>query len=210
MCVFRAQLIARHLDRALFDAITRQLAAKGIGVRTGTLVDATLIASASIRRDGEARWVGHRRRSPVHGYKAHVATDATAALVLGVEVTSANVHDATELDSVLPAAAGDVYGDSAFNGSRANAIIAAHGGRARIVQTGTWGGPAALARLEQFNAEVRRVRSRIEKVFGTCKRSYGMRQMRWLGLAKAGLQVRLTTTAFNLQRSWRLLLPCPL
>ena len=86
MCVFRAQLIARHLDRALFDAITRQLAAKGVGVRTGTLVDATLITSASIRRDGEARWVGHRRRSPVHGYKAHVATGATAALVMGVEV----------------------------------------------------------------------------------------------------------------------------
>ena len=41
--------------------------------------------------------------------------------------TGANVHDAAKLDAVLPAAAGDVYGDSAFNGSRATAIIAAHG-----------------------------------------------------------------------------------
>jgi hypothetical protein len=37
---------------------------------------------------------------------------------------------------------------------------------------------------------LRRVRARIETVFGTCKRCYGLRRMRWLGLAKAGLQVR--------------------
>jgi hypothetical protein len=33
-------------------------------VRTGTLVDATLIPSASVRQDGEARWAGHRHRKP--------------------------------------------------------------------------------------------------------------------------------------------------
>ena len=63
----------------------------------------------------------------------------------------------------------------------------------------------ALARLEAHNAEVRRVRARIEKVFGTVKRCYGLRRMRWLGLAKAGLQVRLAAMAYNLRRSWRLL-----
>ena len=75
----------------------------------------------------------------------------------------------------------------------------------RIVHTGTWGGLEALARLEAHNTEVRRVRARIEKVFGTCKRFYGLRRMRWLGLAKAGLQVRLAAMAYNLRRSWGLL-----
>lgn len=194
---FRAALIERRLDRTLFLAITRQLAAKGIAVRTGTLVDATLIASASIRCDGEARWAGHRRRKPLHGYKAHVATDEAAGLILGIEVTSANVHDAAELEAVLPEEPGDVYGDSAFNGDRVSGLIAARGGRAWIVQSGTWGGAAALARLREHNAAVRRVRARIEKVFGTCKRSYGLRRMRCIGLAKAGLQVRMTAIAFN-------------
>jgi transposase, IS5 family len=124
-----------------------------------------------------------------------------------VEVTSANVHDAAALDAVLPSEPGDVYGDSAFAGNRSEQVIAARGGIARVVQTGTWGGPSALARLQQHNAAVGRVRARIEKVFGTCKRSYGMRRMRWLGLAKAELQVRLTSIAFNLRRSWRLLKP---
>jgi IS5 family transposase len=71
----------------------------------------------------------------------------------------------------------------------------------RVVYTHTWGSPAALARLDAWNAEVRAVRGRIEKVFGTWKRSYGLRRMRWLGLAKAGLQVRLTAVAYNLRRA---------
>jgi transposase, IS5 family len=53
---FRAELVRRGLDRKLFEAVTRQLEAKGVAVRTGTLVHATLIASAGIPHDGEARW----------------------------------------------------------------------------------------------------------------------------------------------------------
>jgi IS5 family transposase len=198
---FRAELVRRGLDRELFDAVTHQLEAKGVVVRSGTLVDATLIASASICRDGEARWAGHRRRKPTHGYKAHVASDEAAGLIRGVEFTTANVHDAAELGAMLPPDPGDVYGDSAFAGRSTEAVIRARGGTPQVVHTGTWGGPEALVRLQAHNAAVRRVRCRIEKVFGTCKRSYGLRRMRWLGLAKAGLQVRLAAIAYNLRRT---------
>lgn len=128
----------------------------------------------------------------MHGYKAHVATDREAGLILGVEVTTANVHRAAMLEGVLADTPGEVFGDSAFNGSGPEAAIRARGGTPRNVHTGTWGGAAALARLEAHNAAVRRVRCRIEKVFGTAKRSYGLRRMRWLCLPRPGLQVRLT------------------
>lgn len=202
---FRAELVRRGLDRGLFTAVTNQLAARGVVVLTGTLVDATLIPSASTKRDDEARWAGHRRRKPVHGYKAHVATDQEAGLIRGVEITTANVHDAAELEAILPDAPGHTYGDSAYQGSRPERIIRARGGIPSVVHTSTWGGPEALKRLQAHNAHVRRVRCRIEKVFGTCKRSYGLRRMRWLGLANAGLQVRLTAIAYNLRRSIGLL-----
>ena len=196
---FRRELVARSLDRALFEAVTNQLDRRGVIVKTGTLVDATLIASASIKTD-EARWAGHRRKKPVHGYKAHVATDETAGLVRSVEITTANIHDGTLLEAVLPHDPGGVYGDSAYSAGRLTDVIRARGGQPRVVYTHTWGGPEALARLEAWNASVRAVRCRIEKVFGTWKRSYGLRGMRWLGLAKAGLQVRLTAMAYNLRR----------
>ena len=69
---FRRELVRRGLDRALFEAVTRQLEAKGVMVRTGTLVDATLVPSASIRHDGEAKWAGHRRRKPTQVVSAEV------------------------------------------------------------------------------------------------------------------------------------------
>lgn len=198
---FRRELVTRNLDRVLFAAVTDQLDAQGVVVRTGTLVDATLITSASIKTDDEACWAGHRRQKPVHGYKAHIATDEAGGLVRSVEVTTANVHDGIMLDAVLPSDPGEVYADSAYAAGRFTDVIRARGGVARVVYTHTWGGPAALARLEAWNAEVRAVRCRIEKVFGTWKRSYGLRRMRWLGLSKAGLQVRLTAMADNLRRS---------
>ena len=103
---------------------------------------------------------------------------------------------------MLPPEPGEVYGDSAFAGARPEGVIRARGGTPRLVHTSTWGGPDALARLEAHNAAVRRIRARIEKVFGTWKRCYGLRRMRWRG-------VRLGAMAYNLRRSWRLLAGAP-
>ncbi len=61
--------------------------------------------------------------------------------------------------------------------------------------------PAALRRA----ACSARCRWRIEKVFGTRRRSHGLRRMRWIGLAKVGLLVRLAAMAYNLQRTVTLL-----
>ncbi len=51
---FRAELVRRGLDRSLFEVITRQSDRRGVVVRTGTLVDATLLQSASIHHDDDA------------------------------------------------------------------------------------------------------------------------------------------------------------
>jgi IS5 family transposase len=202
---FRRELVARSLDRVLFEAVTQQLDRKDVMVKTGTLIDATVIPSASKEKDEEARWVKHRRRPPVHGYKAHIATDLDGGIVREIEMTPANVNDGKMLASVLPENPGAVYADLAY-ASRANeTLIHAAGGKSRLPGRGVWGGEEALQKLEKWNDEVGRIRRRIEKVFGTWKRSYGLRRMRWIGLAKAGLQVRLTAIAFNLTRSRNIL-----
>jgi len=91
----------RGLDQALFEAVTRQLKAKAIRVKTGTLVDATIIASAC-EGDGDARWVKHKGRRAVHGFQAHVGADADTALVEEVAITPANVNDGKAGPEALP------------------------------------------------------------------------------------------------------------
>ena len=199
---FRKALIAQGLDRLLFETVTTQLKAKAITVKTGTLVDATIIASAS-EEDGEARWVKHKGKPAIHGFKAHVGADADTAIVEEIAVTSANINDGRAGPDALPENPGEVFADSAYRGSHFCDAVRAKGGVPRIVATGMWGRDEqeTLAKLRAWNQPIHRVRGRIEKIFGTWKRSYGLRRMRWRGIAKAACQIHLTAIAYNLKRT---------
>ncbi len=200
-------MMARGLDAKLFAEVVRQLDAKGLVVKTGTLVDATVIAAAS-KGDGEAGWNAYPKRRLVKGYKAHVATDETGGIIRKLVVTPANVHDSHGLAPVLSRHPGTVYADAAYDTVGIRDRVRLLGGRERIVRRidRRWS-PARVAAMDAWNAAVRPVRARVEKVFGTAKRSYGLARARWLGLRKMTLQVRLTALAFNLKRATALLRP---
>ena len=158
---FRKALIAQGLDRVLFDAMTAQLKAKAVQVKTGTIVDATIIASAS-EDDEDARWVKHKNKKGVHGFKAHVGADVGTALVEEVAVTPANVNDGRAGSAALPENPGDVFADSAYRGSHFREAVRARGGTARVVATGMWGSDEqeTLARLAAYNQPIHSVRAR--------------------------------------------------
>jgi transposase, IS5 family len=80
--------------------------------------------------------------------------------------------------------------------------IKAKGGSVKLLRKGHRRLPAKkfLAR----NRKLAPIRARIEKIFGTWKRSYRLRAMRWVGLAKAKCQVHLAVIAYNVKRYWRL------
>ena len=202
---FRGSLARLDLGERLFEVITAQLCAQQVSVKQGRLVDATIIASAS-KDDDEARWIKHRRRKAVHGYKAHVACDEATALIEVVKVTPANVNDGKAGCGVIPDDPGDVYADSAYRGSRFQSVIEGRGGRARVVATHVWARDEddAAAKLKSINGPIHKVRCRIEKIFGTCKQHYGLRRMAYRGIAKATLQVLLTAIAYNLKRGLNL------
>ena len=203
---FRRLLVAHQLDRTLFEAVTMQLKSKAVAVKTGTLVDATIIASAT-EEDDDARWVKHQGKRAVHGFKAHAGADADTALVEEVSITSANINDGKAGPDALPDNPGEVFADSAYRGSHFRDAVRAKGGIPRIVATGMWGRDDAetLRKLHAWNQPIHRVRGRIEKIFGTWKRCYGLRRMRWRGLAKAAVQVHLTAIAYNLKRTMNIL-----
>ena len=198
---FRRQLVAQGLDQSLFEAIARDLEQKGACVRKGTLIDATVIASAS-KGDRDAAWAKHKSRAPAHGYKAHIGADQETGMILKVETTPANEADVTIAPAIIPDRPGAVYGDKAYDALSVEVAIEAKGGTARLLRKGHRWLPAK--KLESHNRPLRKIRARIEKIFGTWKRSYHLRAMRWIGLAKARLQVHLAAIAYNVRRFWRL------
>jgi len=140
------------------------------------------------------RWVKHKGKRAVHGFKAHVGADADTALVEEILVTSANINDGKTGPEALLDNPGEVFADSAYRGNHFRDAVRAKGGIPRMVATGMWGRDEQeiLCKLHEWNQPIHRVRGRIEKIFGTWKRCYGLRRMRWRGLAKAAGQVHLT------------------
>lgn len=98
---FRRLLVCRSLDHSLFEAITAQLKTRAIRIKIGTIVDATIIASHT-EQDSEARWIKHKGKKAVHGFKAHVGADATTALVEKISITPANINDGRAGPDALP------------------------------------------------------------------------------------------------------------
>jgi IS5 family transposase len=119
-----------------------------------------------------------------------------------VEATAANEADVSIAPSIIPDTPGHVFGDTAYDAASVKQAIKAKGGSVKILRKGhRWLSPKKfLAR----NRKLARIRARIEKIFGTWKRSYRFRAMRWVGLAKARCQIHLAVIAYNFKRYWRL------
>ena len=71
---FRRELAKRGLDGTLFGEITRQIGAQGLMVKSGTLVDATVIEAAAGPDDGEAGWNAYAKDKPIKGYNCLLYT----------------------------------------------------------------------------------------------------------------------------------------
>jgi len=123
---FRRLLAAHGLDRSLLAAIARDLERKDATVRKGTLIDATVIGSAS-KGDQQAAWAKHKSRAPAHGYKAHIAADKDTGLIREVAPTPANEADVTIAPSSIPNEPGEVYADRAYDALSVEKAIESEG-----------------------------------------------------------------------------------
>ena len=106
VCRFRHLLEAHDLGQKLFDAVQRHLAAKGLKVATGTIVDATIInAPSSTKNADKARDPEMHQTKKGNqwyfGMKAHFGVDSRTKLIHAAVATPANVADSTVLPELL-------------------------------------------------------------------------------------------------------------
>src|SRR6187200_945108 len=119
VCRFRHLLEAHDLGRRVFDEVQRHLAAKGLKVATGTIVDATIInAPSSTKNADKARdpemHQARKGKQYFFGMKLHIGVDSRTGLAHSAVVTAANVHDKHPLPDLLHGREDRVYGDCAY------------------------------------------------------------------------------------------------
>jgi IS5 family transposase len=97
---FRRLLEQHNLTRRIFDEINGHLASKGLVMREGTIVDATLIAAPPSTKNKDEKRDPEMRQSKKgnnwhFGMKAHIGVDASTGLTHTLITTAGNVSDVT-------------------------------------------------------------------------------------------------------------------
>jgi len=118
---FRHFLEEFGLTKIILAEVNAILQSKGLLLKSGTAIDATLIsAPSSTRNDGGSRdpeMHQTKKGNQYHfGMKAHIGVDAESGLVHTLVTTAANVHDVTQAQDLLHGEVTDVFADSDYRG----------------------------------------------------------------------------------------------
>ena len=206
---FRHLLEAHNLSLQILATVNATLAAKGLLLKSGTVVDATLIAAPSSTKNssGERDPEMHQTKKGNQwhfGMKAHIGVDADSGLVHTVVGTAANVNDVTQAHALVHGEETDVFADAGYQGvdKRAetqgidvNWHVAMRPGKRKALDKSTPIG-AILDQLEQVKA---RMRAKVEHPFRVIKRQFGHVKVRYRGMAKNTAQLH---TLFALSNLW--------
>ena len=211
---FRAEVTRRGVAERLFRAVGRQLEARGLVVKQGTLLDATLVAAqvrqpppsagrgAGNPRDPGASWTRSGRGRRGHfGYKAHVGVDAESGLIRRARLTTARVYESEVADSLVSGDEAAVYADRAYESKRRRQWLKAQGIKDRIVHRSHKHQARLPVWQRRRNALIAPRRAAVEKVFGTLKRSYHYTRVRYRGVARNATELWCKCLAYNLRRA---------
>ena len=212
---FRRLLEKHDLTRKVFETINAHLAAKGLLMREGTIVDATIIAAPPStknrdkKRDPEMHQV--KKGNEWHfGMKAHIGVDVESGLVHTVAGTAANVSDVTQAHTLLHGEESVVFADAGYQGVEHRPenletpvewhVAMKRGIRKALADTVEG---QAIEAMEQAKASTR---AKVEHPFHVLKNVFKHRKTRYRGLAKNVAQLMTLFGLTNLMLARKRLL----
>ena len=205
---FRHRLDKHKLSEQILVTVNEILTQRGLLLKTGTVVDATLIAApTSTKNKGKARDAemhsSKKGKQWYFGMKAHIGVDAESGLVHTVRGTSGHVSDIAEAHTLLHGEETLAFGDAGYQGvekrldAKANVVwhVAMRPGKRRALNKDN----EADAILEQIEKLKAGVRAKVEHPFRIIKRQFGFVKVRYRGLKKNTAQL---FTLFALSNLW--------
>jgi IS5 family transposase len=207
---FRHMLEQNDLGMQILAAVNAKLIERGLLLKTGTVVDATLIAAPSSTKNstGERDSEMHQTKKGNQwhfGMKAHIGVDAESGLVHTVTTTAANAHDVTQAHALLHGQEEVVFADSGYRGvekrqevqdkyADVDWQIAMMPGKRKALDKKRISN-ALTDQLEKLKAGIR---AKVEHPFRVIKCQFGHRKTRYRGLAKNTSQLLVMFALSNL------------
>ena len=205
---FRRLLETNQLTKRVFATINNLLNMQGLILKEGTVVDATIISAPSSTknednsRDPEMHQT--KKGNDWHfGMKAHIGVDAHSGAVHTLETTPANTADVTKGHSLLHGEERLVFADAGYQGiekrteeiTNPNAVwhVSMRPGKRRSLSNK--GGDKTTRILERLKSSVRAC---VEHPFHIVKNIFGLKKVRYRGLAKNTAQLYTLFALANL------------
>lgn len=213
---FREPLARRRLAERLLGAVDARPQAKGMALKRGTPIDATLVAANAAPRnrrkggrpvDPDARWAKRGRRA-LQGYKAHAAVDQGSGLVRRLVVTAADLHDSRKGGDPVQGDEAAVYADKAYDARSFRDRIGRLGAADRVMHAGRRH-RRLKPRQRWMSQALAPIRGAVERVFGTLKRACGASRARLGNGARNAVDLTVKALACNLRRALHLAEPRP-
>jgi IS5 family transposase len=214
---FRHLLEEQHLTEQIFAEIRSLLEEKRLLLKSGTIVDATIIAAPPSTKNAEGTrdpemHQARKGREWHFGMKAHVGTDRRG-IVHSLSTTSANEADITQMHKLLHGDEREVFGDQAYWSESHRQAAQARGIRYRINRRPRNEHHPLSAHQRAINRIRSRTRARGEHAFHVVKRLWGFNKVRYRGLAKNTARLFTAFALANLYLLRRRLMPlghtCP-
>lgn len=205
ICRFRNMLAQGGLGERLFALLGEQLDAKGLIVRRGSLIDATLIKAKPRppRRgepspDPEADWVRHGKDGHF-GYKVHLTVDQGSGLLRRLALTSASTSEARLFEAMVMGDEAAVFADGAYAKDDRKAALRRRGVFCGIINR-PWRYRAVTARQKKRNSFFSVVRRAVERVIGTLKTRYRLDRCWYVGAERNRCHLWLKGMCYNLKK----------
>jgi IS5 family transposase len=203
---FRHLLEANELAPEILGRVNAYLGRKGLMLKRGSIVDATIIAAPSSTKNaqGEPDPDMHQTKKGEQWYfgmKAHIGVDADSGLVHTVTTTAANEADVEQVEELLHGKEEVVHADAGYIGADQRVErkglrweIAAKRSTVKAMKEGRE--KRAIEKREKRKASIR---AKVEHPFRVIKRQFGLMKVRFRGLAKNTAHV---ITLFALSNLW--------
>ncbi|WP_371349396.1 IS5 family transposase [Ancylobacter sp. IITR112] len=206
---FRQRLVELGLQDTLLAELNRQLEGRGLLVKRGTLVDATIISAAVAKPDYDKGQVSerdpdagftHKHGKTYFGYKAHLAGDGESGLIRQAQMSSADLHDSQMAAALIQGDEDAYYADKAYDSQALRDELTERGIKDRIAYKARRGKRQPNWQ-KWMNKVAASVRAGIERTNATMKNWYGMARVRYLGLVRNHCHLQLVACAMNAKRA---------
>jgi len=212
LCRFRNDCAAAGVQVAAFEEVNRQLDAKGLIVRKGTLMDATIVAAASRRPPAEAGSKPSLLREPGasftrkgghnhFGYRLHIALDQGPGLIRRLAFTPAHVNESSVADALVCGDEKAVYGDKGYENKKRRKRLKEQGIKDRIMHRSHKHQKKLPHWQARRNKLIARMRAPVEAPFGSFKRLHGRGRVRYCHFLHNLADFFRLATVFNLRRA---------